>query len=120
MAPEVMCRKNHSYSVDFFALGVMGYEFMIGKRPYVGKNRKEIRDQILAKQAEIKPEDIPKNWSPESVDFINKLLIRNPHYRLGAEGIEELKQHAWLRNIDWLRLSRKELRAPFIPLVSLR
>ena len=50
MAPEVMCRQNHSYAVDYFALGVMAYEFMLGKRPYVGRNRKEIRDMIFAKQ----------------------------------------------------------------------
>jgi serine/threonine protein kinase len=34
MAPEVMCHQNHNYSVDYFALGVMAYEFMIGKVPY--------------------------------------------------------------------------------------
>lgn len=107
MAPEVMCRKNHSFSVDYFAVGVMGYEFMLGRRPYLGKNRKEIRDQILSKQAEIKPEDVPKNWSLEGADFINKMLLRNPHYRLGAGGIEEIKQHPWLRNIDWIRLQKK-------------
>lgn len=50
--------------MDFFALGVMCYEFMLGRRPYIGKNRKEIRDQILSKQVEVKPEEIPKNWSP--------------------------------------------------------
>ena len=44
MAPEVMCRLNHSYSVDHFALGVMVYEFMLGRRPYNGKSRNEIRD----------------------------------------------------------------------------
>lgn len=31
MAPEVICRKNHSFCVDFFAVGVIGYEFMMGK-----------------------------------------------------------------------------------------
>ena len=49
MAPEVMCRQNHNQAVDYFALGVMGYEFMNGKRPYIGKSRKEIRDTIFAK-----------------------------------------------------------------------
>ena len=49
MAPEVMCRQNHGVAVDYFALGVMGYEFMMGRRPYVGKTRKEIRDGIFAK-----------------------------------------------------------------------
>lgn len=54
MAPEVMCRKNHGFPVDYFAMGVMGYEFMLGRRPYLGKSRKEIRDQILAKQAGVR------------------------------------------------------------------
>lgn len=43
MAPEVICHKNHTFTADFFALGVMGYEFMLGRRPYNGRNRKEIR-----------------------------------------------------------------------------
>ena len=50
MAPEVMCRQNHGCAVDYFAVGVIGYEFMMGKRPYVGRSRKEIRDMIFAKQ----------------------------------------------------------------------
>ena len=49
MAPEVMCRQNHGIAVDYFALGVIVYEFMMGKRPYLGRNRKEIRDQILSR-----------------------------------------------------------------------
>ena len=44
MAPEVMCRQNHGIAVDYFAAGVIGYKCMFGKRPYLGKNRKEIRD----------------------------------------------------------------------------
>ncbi len=50
IAPEVMCRQNHGVAVDYFAVGVIGYECMFGKRPYLGKNRKEIRDHILSKQ----------------------------------------------------------------------
>lgn len=75
MAPEVMCRQNHSFAVDYFALGVIGYEFMLGRRPYVGRSRKEIRDQILAKQVQIKRSDIPDGWSLEAADFINRVFI---------------------------------------------
>ena len=39
MSPEV-----------YFAIDVMGYEFMKGVRPYYGKSRKEIKDKIIAKQ----------------------------------------------------------------------
>jgi len=44
MSPEVMCRQNHGVAADYFAVGVIAYEFMIGRRPYLGKSRKEIRD----------------------------------------------------------------------------
>lgn len=74
MAPEVMCRQNHGVAVDYFALGVICYECMFGKRPYLGKSRKEIRDHILSKQVSIKKHEIPKNWSTEAADFINQLL----------------------------------------------
>jgi serine/threonine protein kinase len=49
MAPEVMCRQNNGAAVYYFAMGVIGYECMHSKRPYVGKTRKEIRDHILSK-----------------------------------------------------------------------
>ena len=50
MAPEVMCRQNHGVAADYFAVGAIAYEFMTGKRPYQGKSRKEIRENMLAKQ----------------------------------------------------------------------
>ena len=71
-----MCRNNHGVAVDYFALGVIAYECMMGKRPYQGKNRKEIRDQILAQQAKIKREEIPEGWSIAAADFINKVSYR--------------------------------------------
>lgn len=45
-----MCRNDHGVSVDYYALGVIAYECMIGTRPYLGKNRKEIREKILSCQ----------------------------------------------------------------------
>lgn len=81
-----MCRQNHSFEVDYYALGVILYELMMGRRPYIGKTRKEIREQILAKQAVIKKPDIPDGWSMEAADFINKLIQRKPMMRLGWGG----------------------------------
>jgi len=46
---------------------------MNGKRPYVGKSRREIREQILARQVQIKRYEIPDGWSTEAADFINKV-----------------------------------------------
>ena len=77
MAPEVMCRQNHTCAVDYFAVGVMAFECMFGERPYKGKSRKEIRDHILSKQIQIKKGNIPREpyeWSIEAADFINKMV----------------------------------------------
>ena len=116
MAPEVMKGKNHSFPVDFFAIGVIGYEFMLGKRPYYGKNRKEIKEQMLSTPAVIKEENIAYGWSSDSADFINLLLKRKEEKRLGYKnGAIELMNHPWLKYYPWNDLKNKTLLAPFIP-----
>ena len=118
MAPEVMCRMNHSYEVDYYALGVICYEAMLGRRPYNGKSRKEIREQILSKQVLIKPEEVPKGWSEAGVDFINALIQRKPSKRLGFNGIQELVNHPWFAGFDWQTLNDKKIKPSFVPNVK--
>ena len=116
MSPEVMYGKNHSFPADFFAIGIIGYEFMMGKRPYKGRSRKEIKEHMLSYQAKIEKEDIKEGWSSEYVDFINKLLQRKENKRLGyKKGIIELKEHPWLKYYPWDELCDKSLPAPFLP-----
>ena len=115
MAPEVILVQNHSFVSDFFALGVIGYEFMLGYRPYLGRSRKEIKELIIYKQAKLHKDEIPYSWSLDSMDFINKLLIRKPMRRLGYNGVSEIKKHRWLSGINWNSLYKKELKAPFVP-----
>ena len=114
MAPEVLLAKNYTFTVDFFAIGVIGYEFMMGKRPYNGNNRKQIKQLMLKTQVKI---DIDKvDWSEESVDFINRCLKRKESRRLGyTDGIKELKEHKWFDGFDWDKVYHKKLVAPFIP-----
>ena len=116
MCPEVMNGKNHSFPADFFSIGVIGYEFMMGKRPYRGRGRKEIKEQMTNFQAKIKEEEMKDGWSIEGVEFINSLLERNEKKRLGyAHGVKELKEHPWLKYYPWKDLEKKNLPAPFIP-----
>lgn len=127
MAPEVMCRQNHGVAADYFAVGVIAYECMLGRRPYQGKSRREIRDQILAKQVVVKFQDLPRGWSLEAADFINRvkclvlfqLLQRKPSSRLGLNGPSEVKNHPWLKGISWDDLCEHKLIAPYIPKVKL-
>ena len=115
MAPEVMRGVVHSFEVDFFAVGIVAYEFMKGKRPYNGKNRKEIKEEMLMKELGIKEEEIPEGWTKESVDFVNKLIIRKKENRMGYNGIKEVKEHPWIKYYPWDMILSKTLPSPFIP-----
>ena len=118
MAPEVMCAQNHTIAVDYFALGVIGYEFMNGVRPYLGKNRKEIKEKMMAKEAKVRKNEIPRGWSSDSADFINRLLQRKPVNRLGLRGPTEVKGHAWFKDFNWRDLYLHKMKAPFIPKIG--
>ena len=116
MAPEVLCSLNHSFFVDFYAVGVMAYEFMMGHRPYLGRNRKEIKEAVLSKQVIISRKILNENkWSFESGDFINRMIQRKVFKRLGYNGINEIKNHFWFKDIDWNELMKKNAKSPFIP-----
>ena len=60
MSPEVLFSKNHSFSVDFYALGIISYELMLGDRQYQSITRIELREEILKKQALIKNINLKK------------------------------------------------------------
>jgi serine/threonine protein kinase len=90
----------------------------LSKRPYLGRNRKEIRDQILAKQVQIKKNEIPDDWSMEAADFINRMIQRKPNNRLGVNGPEEVKDHPWLKDFPWNKLLNKEIEPAFVPSVN--
>ena len=115
MSPEVIIGKDHNEVVDYFAVGVITFEFMMGYRPYNGKSRKDIKEKILSKQVEIKKNEIPNGWSNEVADFINKLLQKKPANRLGLRSSIEVKEHPWIKKYNWKDIYEKKLEAPFIP-----
>ncbi len=119
MSPEVLFAQNHSFYVDFFALGIICYEFLFGKRPYKGNTREEYKENIINFQAQIYKKDIKDlkyDFSNECIKFINGLLMRNYKERLGYNnGVLDLKNHPWMKDINWELMKEKQLIAPFIP-----
>ena len=118
MAPEVMSFQNHTVVVDYYAMGIICYEFMMGCRPYIGESRNEIKEKVLSRQIAIKNHEIPYGWSKEAADFINNLIQRKPTARLGAKGINQIKQHKWFNNFSWNDLYNMKIESPFIPSVD--
>lgn len=74
MAPEVLIRQNHSFCADFYAVGIIAYEMLVGKRPYVGRDRKSIREEVLNREAKV-PAIYHSKMSKEGIDFINKVRL---------------------------------------------
>ena len=115
MALEAIINKPHDFSVDYFALGVMIYELMMGERPYQGKNRKEIKEQMFHIEIKLENEDLPEDWKDENIlDIINQLLKRKKAKRLGSNGFTEVKMHPWFKDIQWDQIENGTVNSPFI------
>ena len=113
MAPEVMMRMPHNQSVDFWAVGVILYEIMNFKRPYNGRSKQEIKEQMLAKSVQMKHHDIPEEWSIEAADLCNRLIRRKAAERMSSA--EQIKKHPWLRGFNWENLFAGQIIAPWVP-----
>ena len=115
MAPEAITNKKQEFSVDYFALGVIVYELMMEERPYLGKNRKRIKEQMLNIEIKLDKDDLPDDWNDDNVlDFINKLLERKKNNRLGYNSDNEVKQHPWFNNIPWDDIENMNYESPFV------
>lgn len=73
MSPEVFIDNYYSPVVDYFALGVVGFELMFNVRPYFANSRSELLKKMKEKQIQISHKSVPKNWSIEAADFINRV-----------------------------------------------
>ena len=115
MAPEAIINKPHDFCVDYFALGVIVYELMLGERPYQGKTRKEIKEQMFTLEIKLDDDDMPEDWEDNNIlDFINNLLKRKKAKRLGSKGCNEIKNHPYFKDIQWEQIENCTLNSPFV------
>ncbi|XP_066228956.1 ribosomal protein S6 kinase alpha-2 isoform X1 [Saccopteryx leptura] len=115
MAPEVVNRRGHTQSADWWSFGVLMFEMLTGSLPFQGKDRKETMALILKAKL-----GMPQFLSAEAQSLLRALFKRNPCNRLGAgsDGVEEIKRHPFFVTIDWNKLYRKEIKPPFKPAVG--
>ena len=115
LAPEILCNQNHTYSIDYYAVGIIAYELAYGHRPYIGRSKHEVKQLILTQQAHIDYDELPNGYEDEAADFINQLIQRKPKNRLGRDSISEVINHPWLEGFDWESLKSKKMRAFYVP-----
>ena len=112
IAPEVIRQKGYGQEIDWWSLGVIMFEMMIGYPPFFSESSTETCKKILdwKNTLNIRPE---ANISKEAEDILRK-LINDPETRLGANGADEIKCHPFFKGIDWNRI-KETLIPPFIP-----
>ncbi|XP_031216476.1 microtubule-associated serine/threonine-protein kinase 4 isoform X20 [Mastomys coucha] len=111
IAPEVILRQGYGKPVDWWAMGIILYEFLVGCVPFFGDTPEELFGQVISDEINWPEKD--EAPPPDAQGLITLLLRQNPLERLGTGGAYEVKQHRFFRSLDWNSLLRQK--AEFIP-----
>mmetsp|Transcript_14130 Transcript_14130/g.26565 ORF Transcript_14130/g.26565 Transcript_14130/m.26565 type:complete len:650 (+) Transcript_14130:96-2045(+) len=108
LAPEVLRRQGHGKAVDWYLLGVLFYEMLVGKPPYFSHNREELFHNIQCGKLKI-----PSSLTTEAKGLLIGLLQRDPKKRLGSnQDAEEVKRHEFFSGVRWEQVMNRSLRPP--------
>ncbi|XP_030579428.1 serine/threonine-protein kinase N2-like isoform X2 [Archocentrus centrarchus] len=115
LAPEVLTDDNYTRAVDWWGMGVLIYEMLVGESPFPGEDEEEVFDSIVNDDVQY-----PTCLPPDAVSIIQKLLKKNPLKRLGAgeRDANEVKGEKFFETIDWEALLAKKVTPPFLPSIK--
>uniref|UniRef100_K3X7Z9 cGMP-dependent protein kinase n=1 Tax=Globisporangium ultimum (strain ATCC 200006 / CBS 805.95 / DAOM BR144) TaxID=431595 RepID=K3X7Z9_GLOUD len=112
LAPEIILNKGHDKAVDYWALGILIYELLVGSAPFFAQDPMQVYALII--QGNVK---FPVYFGRACVDLIQKLLSQNPARRLGnmKHGIKDIINHKWFAGFPWDGLISKSIKPPIVP-----
>uniref|UniRef100_A0A8C1T3W7 protein kinase C n=1 Tax=Cyprinus carpio TaxID=7962 RepID=A0A8C1T3W7_CYPCA len=115
LAPEVLTDTSYTRAVDWWGLGVLIYEMLVGESPFPGDDEEEVFDSIVNDEVRY-----PRFLSSEAIGIMRRLLRRNPERRLGSseKDAEDVKKQPFFRNMDWEALLLRKLPPPFLPTIG--
>ena len=111
VAPEVLKKTGYSEDIDWWSVGVILFEMLVGYAPFCSEKTKDVCYKVLNWKEFLKiPDDVI--ISPEAEDLIAK-MVNDSDKRLGKNGVDEIKAHPFFKKIDWNNI--RNTKAPFIP-----
>lgn len=114
LAPEIILKLGYGKPVDWWTLGSIIYEMLVGIPPFYTKARNELFERI-----KFLPPKYPSSMNPVVKSLLEALLKKDPARWLGAvNDSEEIKAHPWFAGINWQYLLEKKYEAPFVPKIN--
>ncbi|KAI9811794.1 MAG: serine/threonine protein kinase, AGC [Thelocarpon impressellum] len=112
LAPEVIQSKGHSTAVDWWAFGILLYEFVVGQPPFWDQNPMKIYEKIVNE-----PLKFPRGMPREAESLIRALCTKDRTKRLGniSGGVGRVKAHPFFEGIDWDALYARQMQGPIVP-----
>jgi serine/threonine protein kinase len=116
IAPEVLQGRSYSESADWWSVGVILFEMLVGYPPFLAANQSDTESMIIHADRYL---EFPQQYkgvpevSQDAEDLIRRLVCEPDHRLGGIRGIEEFKEHPFFHGVEWEALDRKK--APFEP-----
>ncbi|KAL4630461.1 cGMP-dependent protein kinase 1-like [Arapaima gigas] len=114
MAPEIIQNQGHDFASDFWSLGVLAFELLVGSPPFSSSEPQKIYAKILDGALKF-----PPYMGEAARSLISKLCRPRPGQRLGntKHGIKDVRNHRWFGSINWQKLRVGQMEAPTLPLI---
>ena len=116
IAPEMISKGQSTAAADWWALGIILFELLMGFPPYNGESPSEVFENIVKdrKEAEMNIGYNDDQISPEAAELVNVLLERDINKRL--EAAKKIREYEFFQGVNWDKLREED--APFVPQVS--
>lgn len=103
-APEVIMQHEYGKSLDWYLVGALLFEMVVGKTPFYSEQNDQMMQSIL-----VSPLTFPASLSDDVINLIQKLMQRDPAKRLGADNADAMsvKAHPFFNDTDWESVEKK-------------
>jgi serum/glucocorticoid-regulated kinase 2 len=108
LAPEIVLRLEYGKAVDWWTLGSIIYEMLVGAPPFYVESRPELFERIKFDNPKF-----PSSLSQNARNLIECLLKKDPAKRLGTTS--KVRDHPWFEDVNWDALLKMQYEAPFVP-----